>query len=99
MNEVAASLANLLDADLRAVYGYLTATPATTGPSDALRQPAARWCAADRDCATGETCATATGECVGGACAGDADCGACQTCGAGACQAPAADSACVASAQ
>jgi hypothetical protein len=96
---VAANLARLLDADLRAVFTYVDALPRTAGATDLPRQGAARWCAADADCATGETCSLATGECVGGACTTDEDCGACQVCAGGACQAPAPDSACVASAQ
>jgi hypothetical protein len=99
MNVVAASASGLLEWDLQAIYAYLKALPATTGADDPRQEPA-RWCAADADCTPGESCAPATGECTGGACASDLDCGTCQTCGAGgACEAPAASSACLASAQ
>jgi hypothetical protein len=101
MNIVAASLKNLLDYDLEAVYAYVKALPPTSG-SDEPRQGPARWCAKDDDCAKseGETCASATGECVGRTCGADVDCGTCQTCGAGkTCEAPAATSACLASAR
>jgi cytochrome c553 len=99
MNQVAANLAKLVDQDLASVWAYMTALPATTGPSDLPHQPYARLCAADGDCAGGETCALATGECVGRACLADVDCDSCQTCSGGACQAPAADSVCLATAQ
>jgi hypothetical protein len=98
MSLVAANLAKLLDADLQGVYAYAKGSPSTSGPSDVEHQPPARACAASTDCGGGETCA-ASGECVGGACSSDLDCGTCQTCGAGACQAPAADSACVLTSQ
>jgi len=96
---VAPNLARLLDPDLRAIYTYLTALPDTAGAADQPQQDYARWCAADTDCAAGERCAMATSECTGRACATDLDCDTCQTCGGGACQAPAADSACLAAAQ
>ncbi len=99
MNLVAPNLAKLLPGDLRAVYTYVKSSPSTVGASDVLHQPPARWCAADTDCASGESCSTATGECVGGSCTSGLDCGTCQTCGAGTCQAPAADSVCVATSQ
>jgi hypothetical protein len=99
MNLVAPNLAKLLPGDLRAVYTFVKNAPSTASASDVKHQPPARWCAADADCGSGESCATATGECVGATCASDLDCGTCQTCGAGACQAPAADSACLAGAQ
>jgi hypothetical protein len=94
---IANSLRNLLDEDLRALYVYLTRTPATTGDSDVAHQAPARWCAAASDCQGGETCDS--GQCVGSTCATSADCGTCQTCGSGTCQAPAAASACVATEQ
>jgi len=98
MSLVAPNLALLLESDLRAVYDYAKAVPATVGASDVEHQPPARWCASDATCATGETCTS--GECTGGTCAGDLDCGTCQTCGSGGtCQAPAADSVCVLTAQ
>jgi hypothetical protein len=93
---VAGSLRNLLDEDLRGLYGYLKGTAATTGPSDVAHQAPARWCTVTADCRGGETCDA--GQCVGGGCATSTDCGTCQTCGAGACHAPAADSVCVATA-
>jgi hypothetical protein len=96
---IANHLRNLLDDDLQALYAYAKTLPATTGPTDVERQPYARWCATASDCRSGETCSSATNECIGGACATDVDCGACQTCGGGTCQAPAADSACVAGAR
>ena len=65
MNEVAANLAKLLEPDLRAVFTYLTALPATTGASDAEHQDYARFCTSAADCAADESCAPATGECVG----------------------------------
>ncbi len=92
---VAGSLRNLLDGDLQSLYTYLAQTERTSGAFDLPRQPPARACGSAADCRTGEACAAATHECVGGACAADSDCGACQTCGSGTCQAPAATSACV----
>jgi hypothetical protein len=97
MSLVAPNLARLLESDLRAVYDFAKAVPATAGASDLLHQPPARWCAAAADCRSGESCTS--GECTGGTCAGDLDCGTCQTCGSGSCQAPAADSLCVLTSQ
>ena len=98
MNIVAASLRNLLDYDLEAVYAYLKALPATTA-GDEPRQAPARWCAVAADCASDETCA-ASGECVGRACSADVDCDTCQTCGAGGtCKVPEATSDCLAAAR
>jgi hypothetical protein len=97
MSLVAPNLAKLLESDLRAVYDFARAVPATAGASDLLHQPPARWCAAAADCRSGESCTS--GECTGGTCAGDLDCGTCQTCGSGSCQAPAADSLCVLTSQ
>ncbi len=94
---VAPNLKKLLPGDLHAVYDWAKAIPATTGPTDLPHQAPARWCAADGDCASGETCSG--GECVGGSCASDLDCGTCQTCGGGTCAAPATDSICVLTAQ
>jgi hypothetical protein len=99
MNLVAANLAKLLEPDLQAVYAYAKNTPSISGPSDLEHQPPARYCASAGDCDAGESCTADTHECVGGACSTDLDCGTCQTCGAGACQAPAADSICVATSQ
>ena len=97
MNLVAPNLAKLLESDLRAIYDFAKAVPATTGASDHAHQPPARWCATSAGCASGETCTG--GECTGGACGGDVDCGTCQTCGAGTCQAPDASSICVLTSQ
>jgi hypothetical protein len=96
---VAPNLGRLLENDLRAVYDYAKAVPATTGGSDVARQGPARWCAASSDCAAGESCTA--GECSGGACSSDLDCGTCQTCGPGpmVCVAPAPTSVCVLTAQ
>ena len=88
---------NMVHDDLEAIYTYLTKVPARTGANDKATQPVARYCASSGDCRTGETCATATNECVGGSCSSDADCGACQTCTTGACAAPASDSPCLTS--
>lgn len=99
MNEVAGSLAKLIDSDLQAVYDYLKLVPNVTGAADAERQPWAAFCSQDSDCGGGQTCSTGTHECVGRSCTADTDCAACQTCGNGTCQAPAAGSACVASAR
>jgi hypothetical protein len=92
---VAPNLAKLLESDLRGVYEWAKAIPATTGASDVPHQPPARWCATGDDCATGETCTA--NECIGGTCASALDCGTCQTCDGGTCQAPAP--ACLATAQ
>ncbi len=97
MSIIAGSLRNLLDDDLHALYVYLKRTRATTGDSDVAHQAPARWCSATSDCQGGETCDS--GQCVGSTCATSADCGTCQTCGSGTCQAPAADSVCVATEQ
>jgi hypothetical protein len=99
MSLVAPNLAKLLESDLRAVYDYAKAVPATTGASDVAHQAPARWCAAASDCGSGESCTS--GECSGGTCASDLDCGTCQTCDlvAKACQAPAPASLCVLTAQ
>jgi len=99
MSLVAPNLAKLLEGDLRAVYDYAMAVPATPGASDLPHQAPARWCAAASDCASGESCTS--GECTGGACGGDLDCGTCQTCDSSGstCQAPAPDSLCVLTSQ
>lgn len=99
MNLVAQNLANLTEPDLRAVYTYMFLSPRTRGPSDVEHQDYARYCLADSDCATGESCSLATHECVGRACGDDLDCDTCQTCGAGLCAAPSPTSACVLTAQ
>jgi hypothetical protein len=99
MSLVAPNLAKLLEDDLRAVYDYAMAVPATPGAFDVPHQAPARWCAAASDCASGESCTS--GECTGGACNGDLDCGTCQTClsGGSTCLAPAPSSICVLTAQ
>jgi len=100
MSLVAPNLAKLLEDDLRAVYDYAKAVPATHGASDVPHQAPARWCNAANPCGSGESCTS--GECTGGACTGDLDCGTCQTCdttGSKTCQAPAANSICVLTAQ
>jgi hypothetical protein len=97
MNLVAPNPAKLLESDLRAVYDWAKAIPATTGSSDVPHQSPARWCAAASDCASGEACTS--GECTGATCKSDLDCGTCQTCVSGTCQAPAADSICLLTAQ
>jgi hypothetical protein len=97
MNLVAPNLARLLESDLRAVYDWAKAVPATSGASDIPHQPPSRWCQATADCGSGESCTA--GECSGGSCASDLDCGTCQSCEAGTCRAPALDSLCVLTAQ
>ncbi len=99
MNIVAANLAQLIEPDLRAVYTYMSLSPRTRGPSDVEHQDSARYCLADSDCASGESCSLATHECVGRACGDDIDCDTCQTCGTGRCQAPSPTSVCVLTAQ
>ncbi len=87
--------------DLEAVYTYLryVATNAPMGTGDQDAQLAARYCTAANNCNAGETCNTATNECVGAPCTVDGDCDTCQTCTSGACAAPAANSACVLTAE
>lgn len=99
MSIVAANFSNLLESNLRDVYAYASGAPSTSGSSDVDHQPPARYCADASACAAGESCTADTHECVGGACQSDLDCGTCQTCGSGLCQAPAADSQCVATSQ
>jgi hypothetical protein len=88
--------------DLEALYTYLrwlaVNAPASTGDAgsaDLPTQDAARYCTADSNCNTGETCNTATNECIGRACSVDSDCDTCQTCTSSACAAPSATSPCV----
>jgi hypothetical protein len=88
---------NMVHEDLEAIFTYVANVPARTGANDKATQPLARYCAADVDCLTGETCATTTHECAGGSCAADQDCSACQTCSAGHCAPPAAGSPCLTS--
>lgn len=85
--------------DLEALYTYLKTIPPRLGASDKATQDYARYCAATADCAAGETCNTATGECIGAPCTAPsvaADCAACQVCTAAKCAPPPAASACVA---
>jgi hypothetical protein len=82
--------------DLEAIYTYLYTlanSPQATTVNDVEQQGSARYCAMDSDCFQGETCNTATNECVGGPCNSNSDCGTCQSCsstdgGAGTCAAP-----------
>jgi hypothetical protein len=85
--------------DFEAVYAYLNNVPVRSGANDKLTQDAARYCTMDSDCnaTAGETCATATHECIGATCTGPGDCGACQTCTAGHCAAPVTGAACLTS--
>jgi cytochrome c553 len=83
--------------DMASIFTFLTNIPHPSGTNDKATQSAARYCAKDSDCRTGETCATATGECIGAPCMTAGDCDACQTCTTGACAAPAANAACLTS--
>ncbi len=88
--------------DLEAVYTYmrwLAVNAPIKGAADIVTQSAARYCASSAGCNAGETCNTATNECIGGPCTVDSDCGACQTCTTGACAAPAANSMCALTAE
>jgi hypothetical protein len=86
--------------DLEAVYAYIKSIPVRKGVADKLTRDYARWCAAATDCEAGETCNTATSECIGAPCtlAKEAEeCAACQTCTASGntkCDAPASASTC-----
>lgn len=88
---------NLTLDDLSAIYTYISMIPKRSGANDKATQEAAVYCAANSDCntAAGETCNTATKECIGKSCVGDGDCAACQTCTATKCAAPAANSTCL----
>jgi mono/diheme cytochrome c family protein len=99
MNLIAGNLAKVLEHDLKSIYTYVKGVPPVTGPNDQPRQAYARFCSTAADCHAGESCSAATHECVGKACTADVECDTCQTCNAGTCAAPAADSACVASAR
>jgi hypothetical protein len=99
MNLIAGNLAKVLEHDLKAIYTYVKGVPPVTGPNDQPRQAYARFCSTAADCHAGESCSAAANECVGKACTADVECDTCQTCNASACAAPAADSACVASAR
>ena len=86
--------------DLSAIYTYIKHIPGPMGAAnDKLTQDPAVYCAMDADCNTagGETCATASHECIGKTCADATDCGACQTCTSLKCAAPAAGAACLTS--
>lgn len=95
MSGVAAALKNATDDDLQAIFTYIKTQPPISGAADKHIPEPARYCTANTDCASGETCNTATSECVGGSCTADTDCGACQTCSSNVCAAPAAGSTCV----
>lgn len=88
MSDAAAALKNLADDDLKGIFTYLKTQTPIAGAGDKLTQEPARFCGADPDCNSGETCNVATNECVGATCSADPDCGACQTCSAGHCAAP-----------
>jgi hypothetical protein len=85
--------------DLEALYTYLKTIPPRVGAADKSTQRYARYCATAADCAAGETCNTATSECIGAPCTVpnvSADCAACQVCTAAKCAPPATGSTCVA---
>ena len=92
---------NMTLSDLEAVWTYLKTIPAIPSTSsdaaDKQTQHFAMYCAKDSDCPVGQTCATASNECVGTACTTEFDCGACQKCTANACAAPGASDTCPAS--
>jgi hypothetical protein len=88
-------LKNLTLDDMESIFVFLQNQPAPTGANDKATQPAARYCAASTDCLSGESCNTATNECIGGACTSAADCGACQTCTSSKCAAPSGASTCL----
>ncbi len=93
-----ATFRNMELGDLEALYAYLKTIPPRTAAADKKTMRYARYCAATTDCAAGETCNTATSECVGGACTAPNvadDCGACQVCTAAKCAPPASGSTCV----
>ncbi len=98
MSNTVVALRNATDEDLMAIFTYLKNQVSISGAGDKHTQAPARYCTADAACntAAGETCNTATSECVGASCTGDADCGACQTCSSNHCAAPVASSACLA---
>jgi hypothetical protein len=87
--------------DLEALYTYLrySAQNAPAFTTDVVTQSAARYCTASSGCKAGETCNTATNECVGRACSVDSDCDTCQTCASGSCAAPNSSSMCVLTAE
>lgn len=87
----------LVAEDVTAIYTYLSKQAPITGTNDKATQDPAIYCTADTDCGTGQTCNTATKECIGKACSKDSDCGACQTCTSSKCAAPAATSSCLTS--
>lgn len=75
--------------DLGAIYTYITRVPRRTGANDKATQGPAKFCTANADCTgAGETCNTATKECIGAACNTTPECPACQTCEGNACAAP-----------
>jgi hypothetical protein len=88
---------NMVKEDVIAIFAYLKTQKPIEGTTDKATQGPAVYCTATPDCDTtaGETCNTATKECIGRTCAKDADCGACQTCTSLKCAAPAAASTCL----
>ncbi|MFL5344571.1 MAG: cytochrome C [Hyalangium sp.] len=88
MSDAVAVLKNATDDDLKAIFSYIKNQTPISGAGDKLTQQPARFCAADTDCNSGESCNVPTNECVGATCSADPDCGACQTCSAGHCAAP-----------
>jgi hypothetical protein len=98
MSNTVEGLRNAAGDDLKAIFTYLKNQVPRSGAGDKKTQEPARFCATNANCnaAAGETCNTATNECVGATCTVDADCGSCQTCSSSKCAAPAASSACIA---
>jgi hypothetical protein len=92
---------NMTLEDLAAIWTYLKTIPPIqstgTDAADKQTQGTALYCAQSSDCATGQTCNTASNECIGAVCVSDSDCGACQTCTSNACAAPSASDACLTS--
>lgn len=88
-------LSKMLESDIQSLHTYLANHTAATGAADKETQPPARYCTSNANCTgAGETCNTATNECVGGSCSKNSDCGACQTCSQSVCVAPDASSTC-----
>lgn len=90
---------NMTVHDLEAVYTYIHVLQQSRQVAGKVTQDPVAYCAQNGDCATGQTCNTATSECVGQSCTINTDCPACQTCGANqqltTCAAPQASSSCV----
>lgn len=103
----AASLRTLSQDDLLDIYTHLKILAEDydhTDQIDKQTQSQARYCTSNNDCTrTNESCfvdssadKAVNNQCVGRSCQADSDCDACQTCGGSGCQAPTADSACLA---